>query len=276
METVLQAQPRPRLVRFLPDHVWGTEGTIDYGLKNPGWFKRGCIMRNIVQNGAVLLTMSLGAFGLSIPAYAGPGMPAANPMMGRSPGFSGRLVYAPWYGQALARGISGGYGSGAYSPYGMMPSYGARGMSPSYANPYAPSSNPYSSLASPDYGDYSAYGYAGSSMRNQGRAPGYSRKEEMVNKLLGEKGIDWPLGLRILPSEESTTLRSEVETFVKMAVYQETSGHVSSKLVSKVKRDLTQLRRLLNKQADRLPVSPYTITEAKRFLKRLKSLVEAL
>jgi hypothetical protein len=233
-------------------------------------------MRNIVQNGAVLMTMSLGALGLSIQAYAGPGMPAAKPMMGRSPGFSGRLVYAPWYGQALARGIPGGYGSGASSRYGMMPSYGGRGMSPSYANPYGQSYSPYSSLSSPDYGNNSAYGYGDSSMRNQGRAPGYSRGEEMLNKLLGEKGIDWPLGLRILPSEEGTNLRSEVETFVKMAVYQETSGHVNSKLVSKVKRDLTKLRRLLNEQADRLPVSPYTITESKRFLKRLKSLVEAL
>jgi hypothetical protein len=119
--------------------------------------------------------------------------------------------------------------------------------------------------------------YSGSSMRSINGMSERSEASDLLRDLLGKNGIDWPLGLRILPPGPQTKeLRSEVETLFKLVILQEASGHVNHKLVSKIERDLQMLRRLLNEHSDQLVVPPYTIREAQRFLKRLKDLVEVL
>jgi hypothetical protein len=132
------------------------------------------------------------------------------------------------------------------------------------------------------YATTSGYGqnamtYSGNAMRSKSQLPGSSPAEELLKDLLGQKGIEWPLGLRILPpGAETQALRGEVETFIKLALLQERSGKVNRKLVSKVERDLKKLRRFLDENVDRLDVPPETIREAKRFLRRLRDFVEAL
>jgi hypothetical protein len=85
------------------------------------------------------------------------------------------------------------------------------------------------------------------------------------------------LGLRILPpGPETQELRNEIEGLLQLAISQAASGKVQPKLVVRIRRDINQLGRLLNQHADALPVSPYTIAEAKRFLTLLRELAESL
>jgi hypothetical protein len=92
-----------------------------------------------------------------------------------------------------------------------------------------------------------------------------------------EGEVNWPLGLRILPPvAEIEPLRRDIETYLQVAMEQEDSGKDNGNMVNEAERAITRLQRLLVRRADRLPTSGRTVTEAKRFLRRLKSFAQSL
>jgi hypothetical protein len=93
----------------------------------------------------------------------------------------------------------------------------------------------------------------------------------------GEGALDWPLGLRILPpSEETAALRQEVEVFLRAALKGLGSGKAPAGALKEARRSLARLQRLLDRGADRLPGSRHTLTQARRYLRRLQRFTAGL
>jgi hypothetical protein len=85
------------------------------------------------------------------------------------------------------------------------------------------------------------------------------------------------LGLRILPpAEETRALRQEVEIFLRAALKGLGSDKAAASALKEAQRDIARLQRLLARNADRLPGSDYTVTEARRYLRRLQVFANGL
>jgi hypothetical protein len=118
---------------------------------------------------------------------------------------------------------------------------------------------------------------SGSYQTSQGSAMRSGFRQNLEGMLKNKRSLDWPLGLRILPpSMETGPIRREVEFLFQRILKEADSGQSYSGLVKQAKRDIARLRKVLGKQAATLPVTRYTITEARRFLNHLELLLEAL
>jgi len=203
-------------------------------------------------------------------------------LMGMNP-YAGLMGYFP-YGTGSNLGGYGQFFPGVTPyqqafPYGLGSPYAAaypmmRGgmLYPSYA----PFGYGYSGGGSNQKAN--SNGYQGNSMRSGngslGMGGGQNGKSGNLN---GLGKLDWPLGLRILPpNSETKGLRQEVDTLYQVALLQASRGQVQPRLVGRAKQDIEELRRMLDKKAPDMPVSDFTITEARRFLRRTKGLLQAL
>jgi hypothetical protein len=176
-----------------------------------------------------------------------------------------------------------GEGLGGYYGY-------AGGTSPGYNNPYA--GYPKSSTSG---GGYPAGGYSGGAYPSaSGESANYSTSgnadgndepqpslrttpKGLAGLFVGDGTLDWPLGLRILPpAEETQVLRKEIETFLRAALKGLGSGKAPASALKEARLDIARFQRLLTRHADRLPVSGYTVTEAKRYLRRLQLFAKGL
>jgi hypothetical protein len=93
----------------------------------------------------------------------------------------------------------------------------------------------------------------------------------------GEGALDWPLGLRILPpAEETAALRREVEVFLRAALKGLGSGNATATALKEARRSIARLQRLLERRVDWLPGSRHTVTQARRYLRRLQRFAEGL
>src|SRR5262249_44802737 len=102
--------------------------------------------------------------------------------------------------------------------------------------------------------------------------------DDSVNGLLKRNGsLEWPLGLRLLrPGIEVEQIRSEIDFMMRKALAQSRTGKADTNLVEGINRRLDKLQDLLAKEANQLPVSHFTITEADRFLQKVKGMLKAL
>ncbi len=84
-----------------------------------------------------------------------------------------------------------------------------------------------------------------------------------------EGGVDWPLGLRIMPPwPESKETRAALEGLLGRAAEQASSGSVDPKLAELADQKLRRLRRMLDDAEGRIPSR--TADESRRFLDNLK------
>jgi hypothetical protein len=155
--------------------------------------------------------------------------------------------------------------------------------------------NPRSGYPRTSDGDSAASGYSGGgsspasggsvSQQTSGQSSGYdaagsslrSTRKGLAGLFAGEGTLDWPLGLRILPpAEETEALRQEIETFLRASLKGLGSGKAPASALNEARRDIARLQRLLARHADRLPVSAYTVKEARRYLRRLELFAKGL
>jgi hypothetical protein len=126
-----------------------------------------------------------------------------------------------------------------------------------------------------NYGMASGYG---SSMSSAPRslAPygsGYSGDEQQGDSGRGD-GLDWPLGVRLLA--DAGPLIREIETLTQVLLSQASQGSVDAELVSKVVRDIDELRDRVVRRGTRGVVSEYTIESARQYLNNLKEALKSL
>jgi hypothetical protein len=158
-----------------------------------------------------------------------------------------------------------------------------------YANPY-----PAYPLLSSYGGNYPAGGYFGGYPAASGQSasdPASAQTDDndaqrpslrstpkgLAGLFEGDGTLDWPLSLRILPpAEETQALRQEVETFLRAALKGLGSGKAPAAALHEAQRDIARLQRLLADHADQLPVPPYTVTQARRFLRHLEVFAQGL
>jgi hypothetical protein len=152
-----------------------------------------------------------------------------------------------------------------------------------YDNPYGgnPGANIYGGYPAGGYsgGAYSSAAGASASYQTSGRGDGSGAQESsrkstpkgLAGLFEGKGTLDWPLGLRILPpAAETEALRQEIETFLRANLKGLGSGNAPASALREARRDIARLQRLLDRHADELPVASYTVTEARRYLRRLE------
>jgi hypothetical protein len=156
----------------------------------------------------------------------------------------------PYGGSAMTASSGGSSPGGGYSGGG---SSAVSGESASYA------------------GQAVAYPTSGLADGSVAQAPSLTTRKGLASLFDGESNLDWPLGLRILPpAEETAALRQEVENFFRASQEGRGRGKAPAVALNEAGLAVARLQRLLARHADQLPVSPYTIAEAKRYLRRLK------
>jgi hypothetical protein len=151
----------------------------------------------------------------------------------------------------------GGYGRGNYGMggYGMGNySMGNYGMSGYGMNDYG--------MAGSGYPQYAT-------MQSQG--PGqYATASPALDS---QGGIDWPLGLRIMPPwPESQEVREQLDKLLRQVAKQAESGSVDPKVAELAGRQVRRLRRMLDDAETRIPSR--TADESRRFLKNLEEKVQ--
>jgi hypothetical protein len=83
------------------------------------------------------------------------------------------------------------------------------------------------------------------------------------------EGLDWPLGLRILPGSEP--LRKRIDALFQVAAAQAAAGSMTASMPLDMYRSVEKLEKLVQKDKfDRLTLSSDQYAEAERFLRRLK------
>jgi hypothetical protein len=162
--------------------------------------------------------------------------------------------------------------------------YGYAGLNRTgYDNPYGvyPEATNYGGYPAGGYsgGGYSSATGASASYQMSGRGHGSGAQEPsrksipkgLAGLFEGEGTLDWPLGLRILPPAADTeALRQEIETFLRASLKGLGGGNAPAIALREARRDIARLRHLLDRHADELPVAPDTVTEARRYLRRLE------
>jgi hypothetical protein len=88
--------------------------------------------------------------------------------------------------------------------------------------------------------------------------------------------VRWPLGLRLLGSEEAEALRQQTEALFQVAARQAQRGQSNPRLTRELTQAVNDLRGLLRQNNDRSPLPWGAYQDAERFLNRLKKAPELL
>jgi hypothetical protein len=81
--------------------------------------------------------------------------------------------------------------------------------------------------------------------------------------------VRWPLGLRLLGSDEAGALRQQTEALFRVAAARAQFGQVNPRLTRELTRAVSDLRGRLRAEDGRSPLPGAACQEAERFLDRL-------
>ena len=88
--------------------------------------------------------------------------------------------------------------------------------------------------------------------------------------------VTWPLGLRLLDSEEAAALRQQAEALFQVAAMQARLGQINSRLTQELVQAVNELQGQFRVKNNRSPLPRGVSDEAERFLNRLKKAPELL